>query len=237
MKTLPFGLLLAFTSLALAAEPAPAKPAETVKVAPKAKTKAPDPAMTPIKDVAGLPRILLIGDSISIGYTLPVRKLLEGKANVHRIPTNGGPTPNGVANLGTWLGKDKWDVIHFNFGLHDLKIMPGGKRQVEPADYEGNLRALVTELRKTGAKLVFATTTPVPEGKLATPRNSADVAVYNQIALKVMNEHGVAIDDLNAAITPHLAKLQRPHDVHYTAEGSEALGQAVVKSLEKALGK
>lgn len=237
MKTLPFGLLLALTTLALAVEPAPAQPTETVKVAPKAKTKAPDPAMTPIKDVAGLPRILLIGDSISIGYTLPVRKLLEGKANVHRIPTNGGPTSNGVANLATWLGKDKWDVIHFNFGLHDLKIMPGGKRQVEPADYESNLRALVTELRKTGAKLVFATTTPVPEGKLATPRNSADVALYNQIALKVMTEHGVAIDDLNAAITPQLAKLQRPHDVHYTAEGSEALGQAVVKSLEKASGK
>lgn len=235
MKTLPFGLLLALTTLALAVEPAPAQPAETVKVAPKAKAKAPDPAMMPIKDVAGLPRILLIGDSISIGYTLPVRKLLEGKANVHRIPTNGGPTSNGVANLATWLGKDKWDVIHFNFGLHDLKIMPGGKRQVEPADYESNLRALVTELRKTGAKLVFATTTPVPEGKLATPRNSADVALYNQIALKVMTEHGVAIDDLNAAITPHLAKLQRPHDVHYTAEGSAALGQAVVKSLEKAL--
>ena len=77
----------------------------------------------------------------------------------------------------------------------------------------------------------------VPEGKLATPRNSADVALYNQIALKVMTEHGVAIDDLNAAITPHLAKLQRPHDVHYTAEGSAALGQAVVKSLEKELGK
>ncbi len=237
MKTLPFGLLLALTTLALAVEPAPAQPAETVKIAPKAKAKAPDPAMTPIKDVAGLPRILLIGDSISIGYTLPVRKLLEGKANVHRIPTNGGPTSNGVANLATWLGKDKWDVIHFNFGLHDLKIMPGGKRQVEPSDYESNLRALVTELRKTGAKLVFATTTPVPEGKLATPRNSADVALYNQIALKVMTEHGVAIDDLNAAITPHLAKLQRPHDVHYTAEGSAALGQAVVKSLEKALGK
>jgi len=67
MKTLPFGLLLALTTLAFAVEPAPAQPAETVKVAPKAKAKAPDPAMTPIKDVAGLPRILLIGDSISIG--------------------------------------------------------------------------------------------------------------------------------------------------------------------------
>ena len=237
MKTLSLGLLLALAPFAPAAETAPAKPAETVNVAPKAKAKAPDPAMAPIKDVAGLPRLLLIGDSISIGYTLPVRKLLDGKANVHRIPTNGGPTSNGTANIAKWLGDGKWDVIHFNFGLHDLKIMEGGKRQVEPADYERNLRTLVTELRKTGAKLIFATTTPVPEGKLNPPRAFGDVAIYNQIALKVMSEQGVAIDDLNAAITPDLAKLQRPHDVHYTPEGYEALAQAVVKSLQKELGK
>ena len=237
MKTLSLGLLLALSTLAQAADPGPAKPGETVKVAPKAKAKTPDPAMAPIKDVEGLPRILLVGDSISIGYTLPVRKQLDGKANVHRITINGGPTTNGVANLAKWLGPGKWDVIHFNFGLHDLKIMEGGKRQVEPGDYERNLRALVTELRKTGAKLIFATTTPVPEGKLNPPRNFGDVATYNQIALKVMRENDVAIDDLNAAITPDLAKLQRPHDVHYTAEGYEALGKAVVASLQKALAK
>ena len=239
MKTLSLGLLLALAAIAQAADPAPAKPAETVNVAPKAKakTKAPDPAMAPIQDVAGLPRILLIGDSISIGYTLPVRKQLEGKANVHRITINGGPTANGVANLGKWLGPAKWDAIHFNFGLHDLKIMEGGKRQVEPEDYERNLRSLVAELRKTGARLIFATTTPVPEGKLNPPRNFGDVATYNRIALKVMQENGVAIDDLNAAITPDLAKLQKPHDVHFTAEGYAALGQAVVQSLQKELGK
>lgn len=238
MKTLPLGLLLALTPFLLAADdPTPSKAAEKVTVAPKAKAKTPDPAMAPITDTAGLPRVLLIGDSISIGYTLPVRRQLAGVANVHRIPTNGGPTINGVANLAKWLGEGKWDVIHFNFGLHDLKIMEGGKRQVEPEDYERNLRALVAELRKTGAKLVFATTTPVPEGKLNPPRNFGDVATYNQIALKVMQEQAVAIDDLNAAVAPDLAKLQRPHDVHYTAEGYEALGQAVAKSLLKALGK
>jgi acyl-CoA thioesterase-1 len=237
MKTLSLGLLLALAPLARAADPAPAKPTENVTVAPKAKARTPDPAMTPIKDVAGLPRILLIGDSISIGYTLPVRKLLDGKANVHRIPTNGGPTSNGVANIAKWLGEGKWDVIHFNFGLHDLKIMEGGKRQVEVEDYEKNLRTLVAALKKTGAKVIFATTTPVPEGKLNPPRAFGDVAVYNQIALKVMAENGVAIDDLNAAITPDLAKLQRPHDVHYTPEGYDALAQAVVKSLQKDFGK
>ncbi|WP_395743774.1 SGNH/GDSL hydrolase family protein [Prosthecobacter sp.] len=202
----------------------------------KAK-RPPSPAMDPIQDVAGLPRVLLIGDSISIGYTLPVRKLLEGKANVHRIPTNGGPTKNGVANIAKWLGTSKWDVIHFNWGIHDLKFMPDGKRQVEPADYEANLRSLVATLKKTGAKLIWATTTPIPDGDLNPPRKFGQVKEYNEIAAKVMTENGVAIDDLNAHITPKLATLQNPHDVHYSAAGSEYLAQQVAAEITKALGK
>jgi lysophospholipase L1-like esterase len=238
MKTLP--LLLVLASLSLFAADAPnVAPAEkvAVKAKAKAKAKAPNPAMTPIADVAGLPRVLLIGDSISIGYTLPVRQELAGKANVHRIPTNGGPTKNGTANLAKWLGEGKWDVIHFNFGLHDLRHMEDGKRQVEPADYEKNLRSLVADLKKTGAKLIFATTTPVPEGKLTPQRTFGDVATYNDIALKVMKENGVAIDDLNAAVAPDIAKLQNKADVHFNTEGSAVLGKAVVKSINAALGK
>ena len=235
MKT--FTLLLTLASLSLFAADAPKAPAEKAPAKAKAKAKAPNPAMAPIEDVAGLPRVLLIGDSISIGYTLPVRQELAGKANVHRIPTNGGPTKNGTANLAKWLGTGKWDVIHFNFGLHDLRHMEDGKRQVEPADYEQNLRSLVADLKKTGAKLIFATTTPVPEGKLTPPRTFGDVATYNEIALKVMKENGVAIDDLNAAVAPDIAKLQNPHDVHYNPEGYAVLGKAVVKSIHAALAK
>src|SRR5688572_21808238 len=84
-----------------------------------AKTNPEQIAFEPITDDPKLPRVLLIGDSISIGYTLAVRDLLKGKANVHRIPTNGGPTTNGLARLKQWLGDGKWDVIHFNWGLHD----------------------------------------------------------------------------------------------------------------------
>jgi len=238
MKTLPLSLLLALAPFAQSAEANPAaKPAERVTVTAKTKAKVANPVMLPITDVAGLPRVLLIGDSISIGYTLPVRKLLEGKANVHRIPTNGGPTKNGTANLTKWLGDGKWDVIHFNFGLHDLRHMDDGSRQVAPADYERNLRSLVADLKKTGAKLIFATTTPVPEGELTPPRTFGDVATYNEIALKVMKENGVAIDDLNAAVTPDIAKLQNKADVHYNAEGYAVLGKAVVKSINAALGK
>lgn len=228
MKLLISALAFLFVLLSASAQQ-PAAPA-------KAK-RAPNPAMEPIADVAGLPRVLLIGDSISIGYTLPTRKLLEGKANVHRIPTNGGPTKNGVASIAKWLGTGKWDVIHFNWGIHDLKYMPDGKRQVEPADYEANLRSLVATMKATGAKLIWATTTPIPEGELNPPRRFGQVKEYNEIAARVMAENGVAINDLNTYITPKLATLQNPHDVHYSAAGSEYLAQQVAAEITKALGK
>ncbi len=186
--------------------------------------------------MAGLPRVLLIGDSISMGYTLPVRKLLEGKANVHRIPTNGGPTKNGVANIDKWLGKGKWDVIHFNHGIHDLKYMPDGKRQVEPADYEANLRAITTKLKATGAKVIWATTTPIPDGDLTPQRKFGQVPEYNEIAAKVIKENGVSINDLNAHITPRIAELQNPKDVHFKTAGSEFLAEKVAAEILKALG-
>ncbi len=191
--------------------------------------------LAPVEDQPGLPRVLLIGDSISIGYTQPVRDILKGKANVHRIPTNGGPTKNGTANIEKWLGTGKWDVIHFNWGIHDLKFMPDGKRQVEPDDYEKNLRTLVARMKTTGAKLIWATTTPIPDGELVPSRRFGKVPEYNGIAKKVMTENGVAIDDLNAAITPRIAELQNAKDVHYKAEGYAFLAKQVAASIQSAL--
>lgn len=185
-----------------------------------------------VEDVPGLPKVLLIGDSISIGYTLPVRELLKGKANVHRIPVNGGPTSNGMRNIDKWLGDGKWDVIHFNWGLHDLKHMPDGSRQVEKEDYEKNLRVLVERMQKTGAKLIWATTTPVPEGPLKPVRTFGDVGIYNEIAARVMREKGVVTNDLNAWITPKLGEMQKKQDVHFHGVGSRYLGEKVAQEIE-----
>jgi lysophospholipase L1-like esterase len=200
-----------------------------------AETKAkpvPDPALAPIVDVPGLPRVLLIGDSISIGYTLPVREAFKGKANVHRPPGNCSSTGYTLSKLDAWLGTGKWDVIHFNWGLHDAKLPPEGVRHAPPDVYEKNLRELVRRLRATGAKLIWATTTPVPnDGNLAPNRRFDRVEKYNAIAARVMSELGVTTNDLNATITPHFARVGRPNDVHYTAEGSALLAAEVVRSV------
>ena len=195
-----------------------------------------DPAFDPVKDDPALPRVLLIGDSISIGYTAPTRKLLEGKANVHRIPENGGPTTNGLKNIKRWLGDGKWDVIHFNWGLHDIK-MDAGKPQVPAGEYEKNLRELVQTLKATKARLIWASTTPVPEGAVKPVRRDEDAVSYNSIAKKIMDENGVATNDLYAFALPRLKTIQMPVNVHFTASGSEALAQRVARVIEESLKK
>lgn len=210
-------------------------PALLAQEAKPADKKAPNSVLAPIVDVPGLPRVLLIGDSISMGYTPAVRKLLEGRANVHRIPANGGPTKNGIANISRWLGDGKWDVIHFNWGIHDLKHMPDGKRQVEAADYEKNLRSLVTAMKATGAKLIWASTTPIPEGELNPKRTFGSVKEYNDIAARVMAENGIPTDDLNAHMTPEFDRLHNPKDLHYGKEGYEFLAKKVAAEIGKLL--
>ena len=217
------------------------------KKQPKKRTpkRPPNPAFRQVEDVAGLPRVLLLGDSISIGYTVPVQKLLAGKANVHRAPTNCGPTTRGLQQLDRWIGDKKWDVIHFNWGLHDLKYLgPGGQNLADPSDptskpqvpideYEKNLRQLVAKLKKTDARLIWCSTTPVPQG--AKGRVVGDSVKYNAVAAQVMQEHGVAVNDLYAFTKPQLKEIQKPADVHFTPAGSRALAEHVVAQISKAL--
>jgi len=204
----------------------------------------PDPA---------LPHVLIIGDSISIAYTLAVRGLLEGRANVHRPlkkdgkgPENSGDTTIGLAKLDNWLGDREWSVIHFNWGLWDLcyrnkNITRNGGRDkvngtlsVTPEDYERNLTELVTRLKATGAKLVWANTTVVPEGE--SGRFAGDEVKYNAVAGRVMAAHGISVNDLHATSKDFPADhFVGPGDVHFTATGSAKLANQVAAEIRKLL--
>lgn len=179
-----------------------------------------------VQDDPRLPRVLLIGDSVSRGYTQAVRKALAGKVNVHRAPANCGPTASGIKNIDVWLGDGKWDLIHFNFGIHD--------RNTPIPDYRQRMEQLIERMRKTGAKLMWASTTPCPDTKDGKYK-SAPIPERNLAAAGVMNKHGIAIDDLFAAITPHLATMQNPDDVHFNARGYDFLGETVAKAIEEEL--
>ncbi len=113
------------------------------------------------------PNVLIIGDSISIGYTGPLRGKLKGKANVYHNPGNGRDSATGLQNLDRWLGKTEWSVILFNHGLHDMiqgyrgaddkyVATNTGKALVPIDQYRENLEKIAQRLGKTNAKLFFA---------------------------------------------------------------------------------
>lgn len=198
-----------------------------------------------------LPNVLILGDSISIGYYPFVKEALEGKVNLSRpmMPEGGfqncAGTTNGIQKISEWTGEKQWDMIHFNFGLHDIKhVNPQtGKNsksfddphQASPEQYKKNLKFIVKKLKKTKAKLIFATTTPYPNTKLKPARKAGMPIVYNGIAKRIMKRQNVEINDLYAFVEPRMESLQRPNNVHFTPFGSKELAKQVVKSILKNL--
>lgn len=226
------------------------------------KTKQLKP-FTPAADVAGswlmtpdpqLPHVLILGDSISIAYTREVRTILKGQANVYRPmsannknPANCGDTTIGLAHIDAWLAGKKWDVIHFNWGLWDLCYRnPSSKQQgnrdkkngalsTQPDVYRRNLETLVGKLKATGAKLVWASTTVVPEGEVG--RFVGDDTKYNAIAAEVMKRHGIVINDLHATTKKFQPGMfVKPGDVHFTPEASKVLAAQVAEQIQNLLG-
>jgi acyl-CoA thioesterase-1 len=113
------------------------------------------------QDDPKFPRYLFIGDSISGNYSAGLKNALEGRFNLHHPPTNCGPAGNGAKNIVNWLGAydqpgRHWDVISFNHGHWDAGN--------DKAAYQRNLEKIIGELKKTGAKLIWVTTCPVPNG-------------------------------------------------------------------------
>jgi hypothetical protein len=199
-----------------------------------------NPAFAPPAADDALPNVLLIGDSISIGYTLAVRSLLQGRANVFRPAANCGPTIRGLAQLDDWLGDQSWSVIHFNFGLHDLKYIDdegqmadppeSGQQHVPIGEYEDNLDRIVKRLRTTEAELIWCSTTPVPAGSAG--RLQGDGARYNVAAARVAAAHTLAVDDLYTFALERLDSIQMPANVHFSDEGSAELATQVVASIQ-----
>jgi lysophospholipase L1-like esterase len=139
-------------------------------------------------------------------------------------------------------------VIHFNWGLHDLcyrnpqaktqgnRDKKHGKISVPLAQYRANMEKLVAALTATGARLIWASTTKVPEGEVG--RVSGDEQRYNKAAQEIMARHHVAIDDLYAlsvSLPPDLSLGEG--NVHYTPEGYSRLAAQAAASIEQALAR
>jgi len=239
--------LMFFMSIAGMVHAETAKDAWTSLVGNKSSKR---PEFAFVRNNSALPNVLIYGDSISMLYTPQVRKKLKNKANVYRIHLNGGDTARVIPAMETMHEKMaeywpfKWDVIHFNVGLHDLKYLDeNGKydttngEQLHPSEeYTMTLKQIIEYFKKIApdSKIIFATTTPVPENSRG--RIAGDAVKYNKAAIEVLKSYPeIGINDLYGLTKPNLSKWS--HGVHYMKLGRTAQGDMVANTILNTLEK
>ena len=187
--------------------------------------------------MANTPLVVLIGDSIRMGYQDHVASQLASRAEVWVPKENGGDSRNVLAHLDQWVFSRQPDLVHVNCGLHDLKRAFGAASAVPLDEYERNVRQILQRLqRELNGAVVWATTTPVDENwhhqNKGFDRLEADVEAYNVAARAVAEDLGVPIDDLFAVVQQKgKARLLTQDGVHFTEEGSQLLGRVVAECV------
>ena len=190
-----------------------------------------------------MPQVVLVGDSIRMGYQATVKKELEGTAEIWAPETNGGDSSNVLAHLEEWVISRKPDVLHLNCGLHDLHTDPDtGEKQVPLADYRKNLQKIFSSVRaqSPSTKLIWVTTTPVNyewhHQNKPFDRMEDDVDEYNAAALEIAQEHGAQVDDLFKVIMDAgKGNYLSPDGVHFNEEGYVLLGRTAAAAIRSAL--
>lgn len=188
-------------------------------------------------------KIVLLGDSIRMGYAPGVRDRLADLAEVAWPPENCGHSFRLREHLNEWAIEPNPDVIHFNCGIHDLGWMPGEKApRFTAREYARNLRLVIERLRcEADATVFFATTTPflAPCDKTLAMNQcnpATIVARYNKAAMKVMYSLSVPVDDLYQAImNADPDECLQMDKIHFNDHGNAVLANAVTTFLKQNL--
>lgn len=189
-------------------------------------------------------KILLIGDSIRMGYDKYVKDALSGVADVYYPDENCRFSEYTLRFAHEWKDKlgcpDELDLVHWNAGLWDVIELFGDEPLSTLEYYEYNITRIAKRLRMLfpNAKMVFATSTPVIEEKCSPSfkRHNATIEKYNEAALRALEGTDTVINDLYATMAS--APLSYHSDsVHfYTPEGTELIGGKVLAVISRELG-
>ena len=187
--------------------------------------------------------VLLLGDSIRIGYDKAVKKALEGKANVYFPKENCRFAAYLLRTLHEYVEKTKCeqiDVIHWNAGLWDCLRLFDEDPQTPVEFYAYFIDRLCARMKKLcpNAHVIFATSTRVIEEKMPKPfsRFNADIEKYNEAAINVVKKYGFEVNDLYA-VSAALPEEAHSDAVHfYTPMGTEAFAKQTLSFIAPALG-
>jgi lysophospholipase L1-like esterase len=186
--------------------------------------------------------VILVGDSIRMGYQTVARIDLHGAAELWAPEQNGGTSTSVLHHLYEWVISRTPDVVHINAGLHDIKRPFGSTQWAVPLPrYQHNVETILRRLiEETDATVIWAMTTPVNHDwhhvVKGFDRFEADVVTCNRAAAEVAAELGVRTNDLfSAVMDAGRDRLLREDGVHFTDEGSELLGHRVAGAIRRVL--
>lgn len=189
--------------------------------------------------MATIPTLLLLGDSIRIGYQATVAHNLADQANVVGPKENCQHSAFVLQNIDEWLAAFRPDVIHINCGLHDIKVFETGL-QVPLVNYKKNLEAIMKTLVAYGATTVWATTTPVIDDwhnrAKDFKRFTSDIKEYNAASVALAEAFSLPTNDMYTFVSHlRLDEVITPDGVHYTEVGYATLGDRVAAFVEPLL--
>ena len=181
----------------------------------------------------GLPRVLLIGNSITRQYYPEVEKQLKGKAYVSRLSTSKSiGDPALLQEIALVLSYGSFDVIHFNNGMHGWDYSEAEYAKAFPDVYK------IIRQNAPKAKLIWANTTPVKTGNgmaQLSPKTQR-IEERNRIATEYLKGKGVKINDLFSIAKYNTAFYDGGDGVHLQPIGVKALATQVADNILEVLG-
>lgn len=180
-------------------------------------------------------KVLLLGDSIRLGYQSYVEENLKEIAQVVGSEDNGRFSSYTLWGVNLWIKEfGKPDIVHWNNGLWDLHHEVPMVEALTSVDiYIENLRRIINELKRTGAKIIFATTTPVPVD--AAGRSNAEIDSYNDKAVELMEKNNIEVNDLNALIKEDMDSYICEDRLHLTELGYKKCAEKAAETIKKYL--
>jgi hypothetical protein len=180
-------------------------------------------------------KVMLIGDSIRLGYQAKVTELLGDKAAVTGPAENCRFASYTLFQLAAWVPDSDYDVIQWNNGQWDTCHMPDGTIHTSLDQYLQLQGRIASILRKKTKRLIFATTTPVWPEQFTTsksnPRRNEDIDAYNRAAVALLGKTGVEINDLNTPIAADIKRFISADMVHLTPEGNDLCAERIARMI------
>lgn len=192
-------------------------------------------------------RVLLLGDSIRMGYDDMIRDMLKGECEVVYEEDNGRFSSYTLWQANQVFKKyGKFDVVHWNNGYWDMNVEAPMTEAIHPVEeYVHFLSRIIREIRRNGARIIFATTVPVREKGASLDNtgtgkeinyDNAWVETYNAAAKKLMEQEHVTVNDLYTLMLARKDCYKCPDGLHLTEEGYRLCAEQAVRFIRKELG-